>query len=74
MVPLGRSGTSPKQHLEKTMEFKAGDVVVLKSSGPEMTITSIQGEDANCAWFVGTDGPRFGTFVMIALKRVRGAS
>lgn len=41
------------------LSFKAGDVVRLKSGGPKMTITAIDGnggmQKAICAWF---DGPR----------------
>jgi len=34
--------------------FKAGDVVVLKSGGPKMTVRSYEpqdGEEATCEWF-----------------------
>jgi uncharacterized protein YodC (DUF2158 family) len=40
-------------------EFKGGDVVMLKSGGPKMTVTE-QGTDGfgkptvRCVWFVGT--------------------
>ena len=40
-------------------QFKAGDVVCLKSGGPDMTIESIQIEEgdqtisASCVWFDG---------------------
>ncbi|MBW7867895.1 MAG: DUF2158 domain-containing protein [Brumimicrobium sp.] len=31
--------------------FKVGNVVVLKSGGPSMTIESIDGEVVDCVWF-----------------------
>lgn len=49
------------------MEFKAGDVVVLKSGGPRMTITSIDRQSAECTWFVD-NLPKWHTFELIALK------
>lgn len=32
-------------------QLKPGDVVVLKSGGPKMTIKFIEGEEACCSWF-----------------------
>lgn len=43
-----------REHWEKVMaeEFKPGDVVVLKSGGPAMTIRELQGTGtALCEWF-----------------------
>ena len=35
------------------MKFKIGDVVVLKSGGPQMTVTgSSEGDRALCSWFI----------------------
>lgn len=31
--------------------FSAGDVVMLKSGGPRMTVSEIKGEFATCQWF-----------------------
>lgn len=61
-------------------EFKAGDVVQLKSGGPKMTISKVQTEPdgmyANCDWFEGTK-PNTGYFPLLSLKYpdepVRGA-
>ena len=41
-------------------QFKAGDVVVLKSGGPSMTVESVRSDAGgniriNCMWF---DGPK----------------
>jgi len=35
------------------MDFKAGDVVQLKSGGPKMTIRWIEDDEAYCEWFDG---------------------
>ena len=34
--------------------FKVGDVVVLKSGGPRMTVESVANEVAHCVWFEKT--------------------
>ena len=33
------------------MDFKVGDVVVLKSGGPKMTIAALKQDRAFCIWF-----------------------
>jgi uncharacterized protein YodC (DUF2158 family) len=35
--------------------LQVGDVVQLKSGGPQMTIDEISGDQAHCVWFVGDD-------------------
>jgi uncharacterized protein YodC (DUF2158 family) len=35
-------------------EFKKGDVVVLKSGGPSMTVHEVQSSQLYCIWFDGT--------------------
>lgn len=35
--------------------FNIGDVVQLKSGGPEMTVNSVFGGQVFCKWFVGND-------------------
>lgn len=53
------------------MEFKPGDVVVLKSGGPDMTISSIdEGQKASCYWFNGVDGPHYKQLALVVLKKV----
>lgn len=32
--------------------FKVGDVVMLKSGGPKMTVLATEGEGVRCVWFV----------------------
>jgi uncharacterized protein YodC (DUF2158 family) len=38
-------------------DFKAGDVVQLKSGGAQMTVRSVQGDQVACWWAPGTGGP-----------------
>jgi len=51
--------------------FKAGDVVVLKSGGPKMTVTSVGDhygvETAWTVWFI-KDEEKNGSFAVAALK------
>ena len=58
-----------------TDQFKLGDVVELKSGGPDMTINAIGDNNgitsAWCAWFVGTKQEQ-GVFPLTSLKRARG--
>jgi uncharacterized protein YodC (DUF2158 family) len=35
--------------------FKAGDVVQLKSGGPLMTVSEIDGNSVQCRWFNGNE-------------------
>lgn len=50
-------------------QFKAGDVVQLKSGGPHMTVSSIlPGGSADCTWFDEKNEPRHETFLCETLK------
>lgn len=51
------------------MEFKAGDVVQLKSGGPAMTIAWIDGSDARCEWFDNKNEPQGRSYKLVALIR-----
>ncbi|MCY4596593.1 MAG: DUF2158 domain-containing protein [Bryobacterales bacterium] len=52
------------------MEFKKGDIVKLKSGGPDMTINVITDrESAECWWFVDGD-TKWQTFGLHALDKV----
>lgn len=57
-------------------DLKDGDVVVLKSGGPNMTVEGYPyGDDSStvsCSWFVG-DEERNGEFNEKALKKVEEA-
>jgi uncharacterized protein YodC (DUF2158 family) len=53
-------------------QFKAGDVVKLKSGGPDMTITRVESEGGSrvfvyCTWFTGNKNEK-GHFPPEALK------
>jgi len=54
-------------------EIKAGDVVQLKSGGPEMTVNFVEndggGEVAACSWFI-KDKRQDGRFAVTSLKLV----
>ena len=56
------------------MEFKAGDVVKLKSGGPTMTVKQVgkfgydEHESAECQWFDGTK-PMSETFPLTSLNK-----
>ena len=56
-------------------QFKPGDVVQLRSGGPEMTVTDVGLDDFKkemvwCVWFVKTK-QESGSFVPDALAKVR---
>ncbi|HEX8300682.1 YodC family protein [Sphingomonas sp.] len=52
--------------------FNIGDIVQLKSGGPEMTVDSLFAGQVFCKWFVGDD-LKTETFSPGALKLVRAA-
>jgi uncharacterized protein YodC (DUF2158 family) len=51
--------------------LNVGDVVELKSGGPDMTITGFNGESAICAGFDGNEN-KVGAFHVSALRRSGG--
>lgn len=52
-------------------QFKQGDVVELKSGGPDMTVSSTAGnERVECIWFSGNE-PKVHTFAEPVLKLVK---
>lgn len=40
------------------MTLKAGDVVILKSGGPALTVAEIKGDNVECVW-IGEEGELF---------------
>jgi uncharacterized protein YodC (DUF2158 family) len=58
-------------------QFKAGDVIRLKSGGPKMTVTSVADEwgapMVYCVWFVGTK-EQSGKFPPATLEHVKPIS
>lgn len=58
-------------------EFQAGDVVKLRSDGPEMTVVSVSDDSLSVIWFQQTDSnqwisERMGSFKKVTLKLVQG--
>ncbi|PZU29860.1 MAG: DUF2158 domain-containing protein [Stenotrophomonas sp.] len=50
------------------MEFKPGDVVVLRSGGPKMTVSSLEGSRVWCVWFDAAGVPQSKVFERAILK------
>lgn len=55
------------------MSFRVGDVVQLKSGGPAMTVTEVNGTDVTCSWFV-RDEPKINVYPSDALEDARSAA
>ncbi len=51
-------------------QFKAGDVVQLKSGGPKMTVDKVDGEKIWCTWFAN-DQPQRSPFPAEAIDLFR---
>lgn len=45
------------------MEFKVGDVVILKSGGPSMTVNSVDISGVFCVWFDSKGETKSATFL-----------
>ena len=41
---------------DNATQFQVGDVVRLKSGGPDMTVKRLMGVGADCVWFQATIG------------------
>jgi uncharacterized protein YodC (DUF2158 family) len=53
---LDKTRFSPGSYYRRTImadAFKVGDVVQLKSGGPQMTVKFLDGDDVICMWFDG---------------------
>jgi uncharacterized protein YodC (DUF2158 family) len=57
-----------ERELKMADEFKAGDVVKLKSSGPLMTVISVANGEADCEWFDDKKVPQRRAFAVTSLK------
>ncbi len=57
------------------MTFNEGDIVVLKSGGPQMTVNEIDGDICHCQWFDAKKSLMFGSFKESGLQapKPRGA-
>lgn len=51
------------------MNFKPGDVVIVRSGGVPMTISTITGEDVKCQWLDAKQKRQEGTFNAAVLKK-----
>jgi uncharacterized protein YodC (DUF2158 family) len=53
------------------MQFQTGDVVKLRSGGPEMTVSSTKDQDVWCVWFVGQEEAKMHSFKSGMLEKVQ---
>lgn len=49
--------------------IKPGDVVQLKSGGPEMTVSYLDDNEAYCEWFDSKEEPHAQRYAVIVLKK-----
>jgi len=49
-------------------QFSPGDVVVLKSGGPRMTIAAVDKQNALCEWFSDDQNPLSRSFALTSLR------
>lgn len=49
-------------------QIKAGDVVRLKSGGPDMTVEKVEGTSAVCDWFDASGNPQRRHFAVASLE------
>lgn len=54
-------------------DFKVGDIVILKSGGPKMTISKIVSDEIDCQWFHNKIELRHGTFSSDWLVHYKGS-
>ena len=51
-------------------KFKVGDIVILKSGGPKMTVEDVEAVDTIvCQWFVAGQKLEYGSFPADSLER-----
>lgn len=50
-------------------QFKPGDIVILKSGGPRMTIATIDERSALCEWFSDDQQAQSKSFALTSLKQ-----
>jgi uncharacterized protein YodC (DUF2158 family) len=54
-------------------EIKAGDVVILKSGGPRMTVHSLERNMATCEWFDAKGAAQLKSFLVTSLTKDDGS-
>lgn len=52
-------------------QFKPGDTVILKSGGPMMTVTEVEGTRVFCEWFDAKNNPQSRSFEQAALRHAK---
>jgi uncharacterized protein YodC (DUF2158 family) len=59
---------------ESEMEFKAGDLVKLKSGGPVMTVVEVDEDEVLCVWFPSDDHRKLreADFDIVTIEKVEG--
>lgn len=51
-------------------KLKVGDVVMLKSGGPNMVIASIIADECGCVWFNADEKMKRATFLACVIEKV----
>lgn len=62
--------TLVNKHKETIMSFSKGDVVKLKSGGPEMTVVEVDDEECFCRWFDSKGQQMSDNFEQVGLEKV----
>jgi uncharacterized protein YodC (DUF2158 family) len=52
-------------------EFKEGDVVRLKSGGPNMTVETVDDDEVRCAWFDDKNQIHRENFLLTSIRKVQ---
>lgn len=66
----GAQGEAPHEH---SGTYAPGDLVVLRSGGPMLTVASVGGEAAHCIWFSTDDGLQRAEIPLSCLAPADGA-
>jgi uncharacterized protein YodC (DUF2158 family) len=56
--------------MEASMNFQTGDVVRLKSGGPNMTVNTVKGDEIWCQWFDKDQKPQQTYFKPNTLEKI----
>ncbi|WP_353221109.1 DUF2158 domain-containing protein [Salinisphaera sp. S4-8] len=50
-------------------QIQPGDIVTLKSGGPEMTVSWVEEGDALCQWFDSKNMPQSQVYALVVLEK-----